>query len=53
MSGKPANREIFLHQLKLSLLLPLLGVELVDLGLEPPFMLAESLVIHSLLFKLT
>jgi hypothetical protein len=42
--------QILLHLLKLSLLLPLLGVQLVDLGFEAPPVLPKPLIIHPFLF---
>jgi hypothetical protein len=42
--------QVLLHLVKLPLLHPLLGVQLVDLGLEAPPMLPEPLVVEPLFF---
>lgn len=52
VSCKSPNSKILLHQRKLPLLLPLLGIEFVDFGFKSPFMLSKSLIILSLFFKL-
>jgi len=43
--------EVFSHLLKLSLFLALLGVQLVNFGLEPTLVLPKPLIIQSLLFQ--
>jgi hypothetical protein len=40
-----ARRQIFLQLLELQLVLALLSVQLVDLGLKAPFMLAKPFVV--------
>jgi len=49
VAAKSADVQILLHERKLSLLEALLSIELVDFGLETPFVLSESFIIHFLL----